>query len=96
MYDRREEERERENDYYIYILSIDFLRCNENNHLTHIARAKLNINVHRLLRTVFDFIYYFDYFYCMSFSSQQRMLQHHNNCFNIPIACERYPPPNML
>ena len=41
MYDRREEEREKERTTIIYILSIDFLRCNENNHLTHIARAKL-------------------------------------------------------
>ena len=62
--------------------------------ILHALNYKLN--VHRLSTTVFDFIYYFDYFYCMSFSSQQRMLQHHNNCFNIPIACEQYPPPNML
>merc|ERR1712216_903109 len=32
----RKREREKERTTIIYILSIDFLRCNENNHLTHI------------------------------------------------------------
>ena len=41
MIEERKREREKERTTIIYILSIDFLRCNENNHLTHIARAKL-------------------------------------------------------
>jgi hypothetical protein len=34
--------------------------------ILHALNYKLN--VHRLSTTVFDFIYYFDYFCCMSFS----------------------------